>query len=143
MSDRALGIVCLVLAVFFVWQATQIETGFIVDPLGPQSFPIIIGSVLGIAGLYPVLRPDPEPDWPARGRILEIGFATLVMIAFAISLPTTGFVFSATVAAGLMSWRLGSRPLAASLAGLGIAVGVYVVFHLALGISLASGPWGF
>ncbi|SON55106.1 Tripartite tricarboxylate transporter TctB family protein [Hartmannibacter diazotrophicus] len=143
MSDRMLGAVCVLLAAFFIWQATLIETGFIVDPLGPKAFPIIIGTVLGISGLYPLLRPDPEPEWPSRGGILEIGFATLVMIAFAVALPNYGFVASAAVASGLLSWRLGSSPLAAVVTGIGIAVGVYLIFHFALGINLARGPWGF
>lgn len=143
MSDRILGIVCVVLAGLFIWQATQVETGFIVDPLGPRVFPMIVGAMLGLAGLYPILRPDPEPAWPSRARVLEIGFAVLVMVFFAAFVGNLGFVATTTVTAGLLSWRLGSRPLAALLTGVGIAVVIYVLFHFALGISLARGPWGF
>ena len=35
------------------------------------------------------------------------------------------------------------NPLLALVAGVAIAVGIYVVFHLVLGLSLARGPWGF
>jgi len=143
MSDRVFGAVCILLAAFFIWQATQIETGFIVDPLGPSAFPIIIGAVLGIGGLYPILRPDPAPDWPAAGRLLEILFAVVVMIAYAQGLPRAGFVLSTAVAASLLGWRLGSSPLAAALGGIAIAVGIYLVFHIILGLSLSRGPWGF
>jgi len=143
MSDRVFGAVCILLAAFFVWQATQIETGFIVDPMGPRAFPIIIGIVLGVGGLYPILRPDPAPDWPAAGRLLDIVFAVAVMIAYALVLPRIGFVAATAVAAGLLGWRLGSGPVAAALGGIAIAVGIYVVFHLILGLSLARGPWGF
>ena len=143
MSDRILGIVCVLIAGFFIWQATLVETGFIVDPLGPSAFPIIVGVMLGLAGLYTILRPDPEPEWPARGRVLEIGFATLVMIFFAFAVAPLGFVATTVVTAGLLSWRLGSRPLMALITGIGIAATVYIVFHFALGINLARGPWGF
>jgi putative tricarboxylic transport membrane protein len=143
MSDRVFGVVCVLLAGFFIWQATQIETGFIVDPLGPKAFPIIIGAMLAVAGIFPIVRPDPEPDWPALGRLGEIVFAVAVMIAYAELLPRVGFVVSTAVAAGLLSWRLGSRPLTAAVAGIGISVLIYVIFHLALGLSLARGPWGF
>lgn len=143
MSDRVLGVICVLLAGFFIWQATQVETGFIVDPLGPSAFPIIIGVLLGLAGLYPILRPDPEPAWPARARVLEIGFAAVVMVFFAMSVGEIGFVAATIVTAGLLSWRLGSSPLGALATGIGIAVTIYVVFHFALGISLARGPWGF
>ncbi len=131
------------LAALFIWQATQIETGFIVDPLGPSAFPIIIGVVLALGGLYAIVRPDAAPDWPAPGRLLEIVFAVAVMIAYALVLPSLGFVLSTAVAASLLGWRLGSGPVSAALAGVAIAVGIYVIFHLILGLSLARGPWGF
>lgn len=143
MSDRILGICCLLIAAFLIWQATQVQTSFIVDPLGPKAFPIIIGIVLAGAGLYPILRPDPEPEWPARGRLLEVGFAAVLMVFFAMSLATLGFVVAAALVSGLMSWRLGAPPLKAVLTGLGIAITIFVIFHLVLGIHLASGPWGF
>ncbi|MCB1497342.1 MAG: tripartite tricarboxylate transporter TctB family protein [Bauldia sp.] len=143
MSDRVFGVVCILLAAFFIWQATEIETGFIVDPLGPSAFPIIVGVVLGVGGIYPIVRPDPAPDWPAPARLLEIVFAVAVMIAYAMVLPRIGFVVATAVAAGLLGWRLGSGPVAAAVGGVAIAVGIYVVFHLILGLSLARGPWGF
>ncbi len=143
MSDRILGGACLLLAAFFIWQATQIQLGFIVDPLGPRSFPIIIGIVLAVAGLYPLVRPDEAPEWPAAGGLLEIVFAIAVLLAYAMLLPELGFVASTALAASFLSWRLGSRPLTAVAAGLAIAVGLYVIFQLVLGLSLARGPWGF
>lgn len=142
-SDRVFGAVGLALAGFYVWQATQIELGFSSDPLGPRSFPIIIGGVMALASVYPLVRPDPRPDWPAGGRLLEIAFAVAVLVAYALALPQVGFVLATAVAAAILSWRLGSRPLGAALAGIGISVGIYVVFHLILGLSLARGPWGF
>jgi putative tricarboxylic transport membrane protein len=143
MSDRVFGVVCILLAAFFVWQATGIQTGFIVDPLGPKAFPMIIGAVLGLGGLYPILKPDPRPDWPAAGRLGEIGFAVAVMIAYALALPEIGFVASTAIAAALLSWRLGTPPHKGAFAGIVIAIGIYLVFHTILGLSLARGPWGF
>jgi len=142
-SDRVLGAVCLALGAAFIWGATGIETGFIVDPLGPQTFPIIIGSVLMIASAYVLLRPDPEPHWPIRGGALEIVGAVVVLIAYALTLEHVGFVMSTAVAAALLSWRLGSPPVWAAVSGVGISVGIYAVFHMVLGLSLAKGPLGF
>lgn len=143
MSDRLLGGACLLLAAFFVWASFQIETGFIVDPLGPKAFPIIIASVLALAGLYPILRPDPEPDWPSGGNLLEVVFGVGVMIAYTIALPLLGFVVSSAVAAALLSWRLGAGIPQAAVAGIAISLLMFAIFHLVLGLSLARGPWGF
>lgn len=143
MSDRILGIACILLAGLFVWRATLIQEGFIVDPLGPKAFPIVIGITLALAGLYPIVKPDPRPDWPPAGRILEIVFAVAVMIGYAMVLPELGFILSTAIAASLLGWRLGATPVGAVFGGIVIAVGIYVVFHLILGLSLARGPWGF
>jgi putative tricarboxylic transport membrane protein len=142
-SDRTLGVACLLLAGFYAYFAAQTKIGFISDPLGPKVFPYIIAGVLALAGLYPLFKPDPEPDWPPAGRLMEIVFATAVMVAYTYALPEVGFVLATAVTAGLLSWRLNAGPMAAAAAGVVISIGIYVVFHMVLGLSLARGPWGF
>ncbi len=143
MSDRILGLFGVALGLVYIWSATLIQESFMSDPIGPKAFPYIIGVAMLLASAVFVVRPDPEPDWPRAGRLLEIGFAAIVMIAYAWSLPLAGFVVATAVASCLLAWRLGARPLGAVIAGIAIAVGIYVCFHLILGLSLARGPWGF
>lgn len=143
MSDRILGGVCIALAAFYVWAATQIQLSFISDPVGPRTFPIIIGVILGLAGLIILLRPDPDPQWPSFARFAEIAAAVIVLAGYAQLLPVLGFLISTAIAAAFLSWRLGAHPVAAIIAGLAISGGIYVVFHLILGLSLARGPFGF
>jgi putative tricarboxylic transport membrane protein len=142
-SDRLFGAVCLVIGAAFIWGAASIETGFIVDPLGPSTFPIIIGGLLMVSAVIMIARPDPEPDWPSAAGIGEIGLAIAVLVAYALLLKPIGFVPATTLAAAALGWRLGARPLWAIAGGAGIAFGIYVVFHLVLGLSLARGPLGF
>ncbi|OKH87479.1 tripartite tricarboxylate transporter TctB family protein [Thalassospira sp. TSL5-1] len=143
MSDRVLGVACLLLSAFYIFMATQIQTSFITDYLGPKFFPILIASLLAIAAIFPIIKPDPDPDWPGIGRLVEIVFAVAVMVAYTYALPVAGFVVSTAITAGILSWRLGAKPVAAATAGVSISVGIYVVFHLILQLSLARGPWGF
>ena len=143
MSDRIFGGIGLAIAIFFAWQASLIEESFLTDVVGPKVFPWIIAAVMGLSSLYFLFRPDPEPDWPRAGRLVEIGLAALVMFAYAQALPQLGFIISTTIAASYLSWRLGSGPLQSVLVGLCTAVGIYVIFHLVLGLSLARGPFGF
>jgi putative tricarboxylic transport membrane protein len=142
-SDRILGAVGLVMGVAYIFGATLIQTGFIVDPLGPKSFPIIIGGLLVISALFMLLMPDPEPAWPALARGLEVVAAIVVLVGYTLALEPLGFVIATAVAASLLSWRLGSTLVGSALSGIGISVGIYVLFHLVLGLSLAKGPWGF
>lgn len=143
MSDRIFGGIGLVLAIFFGIQATMIEVAFMSDAVGPSVFPIIVATIMGLASIYFLVKPDPAPDWPQAGRLAEIGFAVVVLFAYAQLLPVLGFVVATMFAAGYLAWRLGSKPLEAVLVGIGTSVGIYVVFRLILGLSLARGPFGF
>lgn len=143
MSDRVFGGVGVVLACFFVWQATTIELSFISDPIGPRTFPILIGIILGVSSLIVLIRPDAAPQWPSFERLFELGMAAAVMLAYAMLLPVLGFLIATALAAAFLTWRLGTRPVASVVTGVATAGGIYVVFHLILELSLARGPLGF
>ncbi|WP_372836102.1 tripartite tricarboxylate transporter TctB family protein [Puniceibacterium confluentis] len=143
MSDRIFGVIGLLLSVFYIWAALIIEESFLSDAVGPKAFPIIIACVLGLASAVIALRPDPEPVWPSLARLAEILAAVVVMFLYAMLLPELGFVFATMLAATYLSWRLGSTIVGSVLTGVGTSVGIYVIFHLVLGLSLARGPFGF
>ena len=142
-SDRALGIAGLLFAALIVWRTTYIQESFIQDPLGPKAFPIAVAAVVAMASLYIALRPDEDPVWPPLGRLAEIAAAVAVMVVYAQMLPVAGFVVATAVAAAYLTWRLGTPILNSAIAGVVTSVGIYTVFHLVLGLSLARGPWGF
>lgn len=142
-TDRIVGVAAIGIAAFFIWRTTLIETPFISDPVGPKSFPVIVCVLLGLAGLGMILKPDPDPKWPQLAGFLEVAAGTLVFIAYAELLPVLGFVIATFFAGAYLAWRLGSSVLAAAIAGAAISLGIYVVFHLGLGLTLAVGPLGF
>lgn len=143
MSDRILGGVGMLLALMFIWQATLIQESPFSDVVGPTVFPIIIGVVLALSSVYFMLKPDVSPTWPASGRLFEIVMAIAVMVIYAQMLPVAGFVIATAVASAYLTWRLGTAPLQSLLIGVLTSVGIYVVFRLILGLSLAVGPLGF
>jgi putative tricarboxylic transport membrane protein len=143
MSDRIFGVFGILLAIGFAIAASLIKESFLSDAVGPKAFPYIIAAVLGLSSAVIALRPDPEPVWPPLGQLIEILAATVVMILYAQLLPVVGFVIATAFAAAYLSWRLGSTILGACMTGVGTSVGIYVVFHLVLGLSLARGPLGF
>lgn len=143
MSDRIFGAFGLALAIFYIWAASIIKDSFMVDVVGPRAFPYIVGSVLGLTSLYFIVRPDEEPKWPITRDLLEILCATAVMFLYAWFLSDVGFIISTTIATAYLTWRLGTTPLWSIVVGAATAVGIYVVFHLILGLALAEGPLGF
>ncbi len=143
MSDRVFGGVGLALAIFYIWAASTIKLTFMVDLVGPRTFPYLIGAGLALTSIYVMLRPDAEPDWPGGRGVMEILAATVVMLLYGQLLPEIGFVFSTALATAYLTWRLGTLPLWSFVVGALTSIGIYVVFHLVLGLSLAEGPLGF
>lgn len=142
MSDRIFGCIGLALAALFVWQASLIELSFITDPLGPKMFPIILAVMLAAASVVSIIKPDDEPKWPARSALVEIGVTVVVLVAYAMLLPTIGFLIATAFTAGFLAWRLGTRPVQSCIAGVCTSVGIWLVFGQILGLSLAKGPLG-
>lgn len=143
MSDRIFGGVGLLFALLFIWAAFHIELSFISDPVGPRTFPIIVAVVMALASLVIIIKPDMAPEWPRAARLLEIAVAAGVMAAYAMALPVVGFLIATAIASAFLTWRLGTAPLWAVVSGVLTSIGIYTVFHLILGLSLARGPFGF
>lgn len=139
-SDRIFGLVASLLALAYIASATQIETSFLSDPVGPRSFPILIGIVGAICGVMMILKPDEEPVWPAKQVFLSLGFAVLVLIAYAYSLKPFGFIIPTALAAGILSYQISPNPKYASLAGIGLSLGLFVLFKYAFGLGLVALP---
>ena len=143
MTDRLFGLAALLLAGLMTWGASVIEESFIQDPLGPKAFPWVIAVVLAITGLFMIVKPDDDPEWPTRQKFLRIIWSVVAMVLYAELLPIVGFVVTTAAVAAFLAWQLGATLLQAAVGGVGISGGIYVVFHLVLGLSLARGPLGF
>ena len=52
-------------------------------------------------------------------------------------------VIATAFASAYLTWRLGSTLVQSAIIGVSTALGIYVIFHLVLGLSLARGPLGF
>ncbi|CUH82047.1 tripartite tricarboxylate transporter TctB family protein [Tropicibacter naphthalenivorans] len=143
MSDRIFGAVGVLLAIGFAFAALAIEESFLSDAVGPKAFPLIIAAILGLSSAVIALKPDAAPEWPSLPRLAEILAAVVVMVLYAQFLPVVGFVIATAFAATYLTWRLGSGLIASVVTGVGTSLGIYVIFHLVLGLSLARGPLGF
>lgn len=143
MSDRIFGVIGLAIAVIFAWQATVIQESFMTDVVGPKTFPYIIATVMGLSSLYFLIKPDADPTWPTFGALGEIAMAIIAMIAYAQLLPVLGFLIATAVATSYLTWRLGTKPAQSLIIGVATSAGIYVIFKLILGLSLARGLFGF
>ena len=142
-SDRIFGAVMIVVALGYILSASTIQVPLFPDPMGPKAFPYLIAAGVIVCALVMILRPDPEADWPASGVLMTIGAAALVMIGYAYALKPLGFLIPTAIAAGILSYQLSPRPVAATLTGIGLSVGLFVLFRYALGLGLQPVPKGW
>ena len=139
-SDRIFGLVMATVALAYIASATQIQTSFLSDPVGPKTFPILIGSVCAICAVFMVFKPDPEPDWPVLRTFGALFFAVVVLVAYAYALKPLGFLIPTAIAAGVLSFQISPKAKTAVLAGLGLSIGLFLLFKYALDLGLVPFP---
>jgi putative tricarboxylic transport membrane protein len=142
-SDRVFGLIMLIVALGYIASATQIQTSFLADPVGPKTFPIIIGVLAALCAVSIILRPDEEPDWPAGITFIKLALALAVLLAYAYTLRPFGFIIPTALAAGLLSYQIRSRLLPAVVTGLSLSIGLFLIFKYALGLGLFAFPKGW
>lgn len=141
-SDRIFGLVVILVALGYGLSATQIQTSFLADPVGPRLFPYMVAGIALLCGLSLFLKPDPEPDWPASRSFLAMGVTVVVLVAYAYTLKPLGFLIPTAIAATILSYQITPRVQQSVLAGVGLSVGLFILFKFALGLGLVPFPKG-
>jgi putative tricarboxylic transport membrane protein len=143
-GDRIFGAVAIIVAGGYILSATTIQTPLFPDPLGPKFFPILVAAGVILCSLVMILRPDPDAPWPGMAALSRIGVATALMAGYALSLGPMGFLLPTAVAAGVLSYMLNPRPAMAALTGLGLSIGLFLLFRYALRLeTLQAVPRGW
>lgn len=142
-SDRIFGLILVVVALGYVFSALHIQTSFMSDPVGPKTFPLVVGVLTMMCGIAIFLKPDPEPDWPNIKTFGWIGLAVIVLIAYALCLKPLGFLLPTAVTASILAWQITPKPGRAILTGIALSICLFVIFRYALGLGLQAGPRGF
>ena len=141
-SDRIFGLVVVLSALAYIASATQIQTSFMADPVGPKMFPIMVGAVAVICGFFVMVRPDPEPEWPTIRTFGALLVSVAVLVGYAYALKPLGFLIPTAITAAILSYQIEPRGQRAILAGLALSIGLFVIFKFALGLGLVAFPKG-
>lgn len=148
-NDLVTALVISSFAVFVIYEASSLPYYSEYGP-GPGFLPLWLGMgilVLALSlvfanllGFARIEKGVPQP-WTAVGRALGGWFGLMVAIAL---LPWVGFGLSFAFLTTLLILVLeGRSPLTALGTAVSLSLGFYLIFALALGVPLPSGPWGF
>lgn len=142
LSDRIFGVLMVIAAITYGYLASQLDEPFGSEGIHPSTFPYILAVILGLSGLWLAVKPQPGSTWP-HGRLwLELVQNVAALILFAFLLERLGFLLSAILCAGFISWRMGAKLHTAYLAAIGYSLGLYLIFDRGLGLALPAGILG-
>ncbi|MEO1537535.1 MAG: tripartite tricarboxylate transporter TctB family protein [Pseudomonadota bacterium] len=142
-SDRLFGVVVILCALAYAAGALQIQTSFMSDPVGSKTFPLILAGVASICGLVMIVRPDADPEWPGIATLGSLLVSVIVMVGYAYTIKPLGFMIPTAICAAILSYQISPRALPSLLTGLGLSVGLFLIFKYALGLGLQPFPKGW
>lgn len=140
LSDRIFGLVVILVALAYIASALQIQTSFLSDPLGPKAFPIGVGIVAILCAVVMIVRPDEEPDWPVLWSCGTLAIAVVVLVGYAYALKPLGFLIPTAIVAAILSYQITPNAKNSAIAGVGLSVGLFILFRFVLGLSLFAFP---
>ena len=143
----SLGLIAL--GTFVVWQTQSIAETQGYAQIGPRLFPYLIGSGLAVCGAVlgwhavsggwhhvPLDEAHDVPDWMAFA-IISVG-----IILHMIIIGWAGFIIASTLLFVLIARGFGSkRVVRDTLIGIALAIVVFIIFTLGLGLNLPKGPF--
>lgn len=139
MSDRIAGGVILLFSIWYGFEASRLELGFLSGGLTPRQWPYALAVAMAILAIIIIIRVDPEPDWPPLSKIVDILAVAISFVVYAYFLVIVGFLVATTIETSFLSHRFGAKPLQAVLVGVGASLLLYVIFVFGLGIPLPLG----
>ncbi|MHA1570708.1 MAG: tripartite tricarboxylate transporter TctB family protein, partial [Alphaproteobacteria bacterium] len=102
------------------------------------TFPMIVGVVLAICGMWLAIRPDEEQvRVSSAGKLL---LSVVVLLGYAYTLRPVGFLIPTAIASGIVSYQISPRLYPAMATGAGLSVGLFVLFKFVLGLGLFALP---
>ena len=139
-NDRVFGMLMLILAVVYGWEATKFPIPFGGhESVGPETFPIILAIILGISSIYLIVRPDPDEQWSPVAMLIELGVVVVSMLAFAWAIEPIGFMPAAALVVSFLSWRMGASISKSLITGVTSSVIIFFLFNNVLELALPLG----
>ncbi len=142
-SDRLFGVVVILGALAYAAGALQIQTSFMSDPVGSKTFPLILATVAALCGLVMIVKPDADPEWPSVSTLGSLLISVAVMVGYAYTIKPLGFMIPTAICAAILSFQISPRTVPAVVTGIGLSIGLFLVFKYALGLGLQPFPKGW
>lgn len=140
MADRIFSFLILVVSIIYLVMAyTVIKAPFQYDPLGPESWPKLLGIVAIACSLYILAKPDVVSLKTTQRTALRIAILIALLFAYAWLFQPLGFIFATFLFCVSLSIILGAKPASGALFGAITGVAGYFVCTELLELNLPAG----
>ncbi len=143
MSDRILGAVCIVVAAAMAFYAQAYAPPFSYEPVGPRAFPRLLAGLMAVGGIWLVIKPSLHANPFPPGAAKLIGLSVLTVFVYAFLFQILGFTLATTLMALPVGMAFGGTWKQALLGGVGLGLGLYLLFDKLLDVVLPTGLLSF
>lgn len=139
MSDRILGVACMLLAASMAWAAQSYVAEISYEPVGPRAFPMLLAGLLALGGLWLLFKPAQGQARYAQVPLKLVGLTLGTVFVYAFVFETLGFPLATALMAVPVGMAFGGKPLPCLAAGLVLGLGAYFMFDRLLDVVLPAG----
>ncbi len=143
MSDRLMGAVCVVAAAAMAWFAKDYAAPISYEPVGPRAFPLLLAGLMAVAGGWLVLKPTMKAMSITGAQWRLLAQSALAVVVYALLFEVLGFVLATTVMAVPVGMAFGGNWKQSLVGGIGLGLGLYLLFDKLLDVVLPSGLLSF
>lgn len=141
METKYYAVGIAVFAALFIWAGYQIPEGFFSDPIGPSGWSVGVGICLLVLAILLFFEKsdiavEGFPLW--QEWRLRLPFIIIIYI-YGIVLTSIGFFLATPPMVALIARIFGATWKQASITGICLTLGCYLIFDVLLGISLPIG----
>ena len=128
LTDRTLGIVAILFAVFLGVFGYDLEPPFSYEPIGPKAFPLLIAVIMAICGLILTVKGGNEAEANRKSANLRILTMVAYIVLYAFLFNILGFVVSTALMTILVGKLFGAKWWQAIVGGVVVSVLFFLLF---------------
>jgi putative tricarboxylic transport membrane protein len=142
-SDRILGAVCVAAAVAMGVAAQSYAAQISYEPVGPRAFPMVLAVLIGIGGLWLVIRPSNHSAAVTAGRMTALVGCVVATVVYALLFQWLGFTLATALMAVPVGMAFGGNWKQSLAGGFGLGLGFFLLFDKLLDVVLPTGLLAF
>lgn len=142
LNNRVLGVSALVFAALITAFGYDLEPPFSYEPVGPKAFPLLLAFIIALCGLRLILKGGGEVAPNPPGATARIVVMVGVLAGYAWLFQWLGFIVATALMAICVGRLFGASWKQSIIGGVGMGVGLFLLFDLALDVVLPHGILG-